>query len=144
MFEKTFSSSEEDKAKAIEIIEFIARSCNDRTLRGYISHGEFLSLVRKNAKSLFTICFINHFKFTEDLVFEKFGKNLHELTDEEINILNEELLRYSDEKEILRAYEKFRSSFSLYYLLMTRVYEGRDYRLIQAELESRKPVLVGK
>lgn len=125
LFEKTFSS--EDNQKAKEIIQYIARQLNDRTLRGFIDK-EFDTLIRNSAKGLFYITYLQQMKYPED----------RELMPEELAKI------YSKEREIIQAKTICKSSFNMLYLLATRVYKGRDYELIGREIDSRKPIMVSQ
>jgi hypothetical protein len=156
IFLKTFS--EEEKHKAIQIIDYISRQLNDKTLRGYIEH-EFDYAVIHAAIGLWNLCFLEQIKFPESFFVEERNKMLEELQIgiDELN-KNQELIdelyrryyerlkkeNYSFEDELTHAKTIWKSSFNLMYLLFTRVHKGRDYHLILAEIESRKPVMVAQ
>jgi hypothetical protein len=125
MFEKTFSNSEEDQQKAKELIRFVARQMNDRTLRGYVDF-EFDTIIRNSAKGLFYITYLQQMKYPED------------------NTTEEQKAVYSKDKEIIVAKTICKSSFNMLYLLATRVHKGRDYDLIGREIDSRKPLMVSQ
>jgi len=156
IFLKTFGENEEDKKKAVQIINYISRQLNDKTLRGYIEH-EFGFAVQHASKGLWYLCFLEQMRFPEDFFVEeqkKMAEELelsiedihanHELLDELYRRYYERLKKenYSFEEELIHAKTIWKSSFNLMYLLFTRVHKGRDYELILKEIESRKPVMI--
>ena len=158
IFLKTFGDSEEDKKKAVQIINYISRMLNDKTLRGYIEH-EFSFAVQHAAKGLWSICFLEQMKFPEfyfhDEMIKLSSESGYSIEDIQKNstLLNEVYRKYyermkkenySFEHELIHAKAIWKSSFTLMYLLFTRIQKGRDYELLKAEIESRKPVMVSK
>lgn len=125
IFQRTFSETEEDQAKAKAVVQVIVRQLNDTTLRGYINY-EFEDIVMRGFDCLFDITFLEQMKFPEDCKTE------------------EELKQYSRHIEVMRAGTICKSSFNLYYMLATRVQEGRDYNLIGREIDSKKPLMISQ
>ena len=126
-FEKSFSNDLDATAKnrSSQIIKYIIRQFNNHSLRGFIEYEEFRQLVMNASKGLFYLIFTEQFKFPDDLTEEEKASG-----------------KYSEDAQLLYSKTIFKSSFNLMYLLMTRVYKGKDYELIMAEINSRKPVLL--
>jgi hypothetical protein len=148
-FNKTFSDTPRDKLQGQEIINNIIRQLNNHSLRGYINNGEFRDLVVNSTKELFYLIFLQQFEFPEDYTKRMEDEAIAKFTDagstnpDQIKEYMEKRSKdYNEEGEIIHAKIINKSSWNLMYLLMTRVAEGRDYKLIEAEINSKKPILL--
>lgn len=98
----------------VKLINYVLSQLNTDTLRGYVNYNEFQWLHLKSSSGAYKLLFLqlHDEKAPKEKWNEYFARRQVALT--QVN--------------------------NLLYLLLTRVYEGRDYRLKLAEIDSKKPV----
>lgn len=117
LFKTTFDMSNEDeRQKAVIIIDYIIRQLNNESLKGHLDYYQYCSLVMHAVKGLFKLIYIDFFNYNND------EERMHRL---------------------VRADVIYNSAYNFMMMLFTRVYEGRDRQLIIKQIEAQRPMLLG-